>query len=75
MNLYLLQRIGAVDYDEAVAFVIRAMSPKAAREVAAEATETEGANVWTDPRYSTVELLASHVKGAAGVVLKSESGA
>lgn len=45
-KLYILERNGAVGYDEAAAVIVRARSPQAARSLAAQAAKNERAHVW-----------------------------
>jgi hypothetical protein len=78
MNLYLLELTEAAGfgYDYAVGFVIRAASSDAARSIIADSPRggtwgDEGARTWIEPDLSTCEEIASGVKGASGLVLRS----
>jgi hypothetical protein len=58
MKLYLLERIGATDYDEHAGFVIRAASPKKARKLAGTVLGSMcAADLWLDPTRSTISVL------------------
>ena len=65
-NIYLLERIGGTDYDEAAGFVVVAESADAARQQAAEQAGNEGDATWLTPSRSTCEVVSL----SPGVVLR-----
>lgn len=69
VNMYLLERIGDIGYDEADGFVVAAKTGDEARQQAAERAGDEGAGTWLAPSLSTCEVIgaAQH----AGVFLRS----
>jgi prevent-host-death family protein len=66
MNVYLLERIGRTDYDEAGGFVVVAESTDAARQQAAERAGDEGDVTWLTPSRSTCEVVSL----SPGIVLR-----
>lgn len=79
MNLYELSMTDEGDeyftYDCYDGFVVRAETPKKARElVGSGADEARGSGApdfWQNPKYSTIKILASDVKGEPGIILAS----
>lgn len=69
MLIYLLKRIGAVDYDEVRGMVVIASDPWEARRIAADASCDEGPNVWRDEAMSSCLLIGQSTMTATGVVL------
>lgn len=54
MKLWLLKRRpGEGYYDEAQGFVVRATSPRAARNLASQHAGDEGAETWLQPKYAS----------------------
>ena len=71
MNIYLLSRGGAWDYDEYDAFVVAATSDEEARLIAST-DDRECGNAWMDPNFASCELIGRACSGIiAGVVLGS----
>jgi len=76
MNLYLIEDTWTYDhginiYDVYDAHVIRAESPHAVREMAAERADGEAPEAWIDPDKSTITLLSSDVPGDQKIILSS----
>ncbi len=67
MKLYLLNRIGVVDWDENVGFVIRANNEAQARFFASETSGGEIKSTWINDKLSSCIELA--LEGEQGVVL------
>jgi len=65
-SVYLLERIGGTDYDEAAGFVVVAESAEDARQQAAEQAGDEGGATWLAPSRSTCEV----VNLSPGIVLR-----
>jgi hypothetical protein len=63
MDIYLLERIGGTDYDEAAGFVVVAESPDEARRLAAEQYGDEGSDTWLAPSRSTCKVIDSTRQG------------
>lgn len=73
MKLYLLKRMPEDGwYDEANGFVVRAKSPRAARELAAEQCGDEGRGTWLNASTSTCMYLTDK-NGTAGVIMRDFS--
>lgn len=68
MKLYYLVRTGRVYWDEAEAFVVRAKSKKAAREIAAKRCGDEGKDTWLEEGKSTIEELTA--SGEEGIIIR-----
>ena len=68
VNIYLLERIGSIGYDEADGFVVAAASPEAARQQAAENAGDEGGDTWLMPGLSTCDAINPR---QSGVILRS----
>lgn len=81
MNIYLISRKGCCGYDEYDAFVVRAETTKQARVIAAKSAsyvygdedpmEDDEYRLWMTPEGSSVETLATDVKGKAEEILGS----
>lgn len=69
VNMYLLQRIGDIGYDEADGFVVAAKTDDDARQQAAERAGDEGGGTWLAPSLSTCEVIGSGQQ--SGVFLRS----
>jgi len=74
MNLYLLKRRDAGDYDEAFGFVVRASSELAARGVinteAWYGAGCEGEKTWLDETATSCEEIACDVEGNTAILLR-----
>ena len=70
MKLYILQAVNEWDpwYDTAMAFVVRAKSPKAARELASRDAGEEGSGVWLDSTLTSCRCLSE--RGVAKVLIR-----
>lgn len=62
MELYILDRKGERGYDQNEAIVVRAISPKQARQIANDNCGDEGGKVWLSPKDSTCKVLSRHGK-------------
>jgi hypothetical protein len=71
MNLYLVESIEGVGYDEYDGFVVRARSASLARKMAQAECVNYQTEVFTDPEKSKLTLLASNAPYDAGIVLSS----
>ncbi len=71
MKLYLISRTGRIGYDETIAVVVAASSPKRARNMIVGGDED--LCVWLDPKKSTCKIIADCAKldVEEGVVLES----
>lgn len=56
-HLYRIDKNAGLNYDEALAFVVRAETGKAARALAASACGAEGKATWTDSKKSRCRVL------------------
>lgn len=60
-------------YDKAFGFVVRAVSPEKARELASKESGDEGIKAWLDPAYSSCEEL--HPRGGEMIIIKDFNAA
>ena len=70
MNLYLIKHTESRGYDVNAGFIIRAATEVDARAYAVGDSSDEGPVVWTDPKQTPCEVLATNVAGSAGIVLR-----
>jgi len=71
MNIYLLERISDVGYDEMAAAVVRARSPQSARDICASNAGQETPMVWIDLKCSTVRFVGRcSMTRPEGLILK-----
>ncbi len=68
MHLWLVKRIGPVDYDEYEGFLIRAESEQRAREMAEAKRADEEKGTWADPERSSCTLVTA--EGAEEILLE-----
>lgn len=68
MDLYVLERVGDVGYDEYSAFVVAAEGPVQAREIAvSQSSGDEPTSEWLNPACSEIELIgyaAPHIEAS-----------
>ena len=69
-NLYLIERIRDVNYDEYLGFVIATKNPAEARKIARD-SDYQDPEFWTDNNVTKCTLLATKTKVTEGVVLES----
>jgi len=69
MNLYYLERKDACGYDESLGFVVRAETPRHARELCSKQAGDEGAAAW----LSTTRTSCRHLDdaGSPKIILRS----
>lgn len=57
MNIYKLERLSYIGYDECASFVVWAYGPNGARRVCAENAADEGRGPWEDEKRSSCVLV------------------
>jgi len=71
LNIYLLTHDSTLLYDVATGFVVRAPTPKAARQLASKNAGDEGASAWID--YATCKKVGVATRNTKGIILRSFS--
>ena len=70
-DLWLLERIYRVHFDEAIGFVVAAETEAEARSLASQDAGDEGQEAWLNPWRSTCECIGEASQADARVVLRS----